>query len=271
MAKLSRFPACLRNIALVGAAVTLSQVTLFSGGAQALTVDKMIFFSTDVSGSIDSGEYDTQRLGWANAFLTPSIKSSIVAAPNGIAVAVGQWSTSEFSPLAINWTHLTDAATVDAFSAQLSSMARQGTGGQTCISCGLNAAVNSIQTAVSSGLFDSGSKIIDISGDGVDNQSSDAQVQAARDLAASLGIGVNGLAIEGDFGPTGVSDYYQANVITPGGFVETVTGFGDFETAATIKLGREVSDVPGPLPLLGLAMALAWARRLRQRLTWSMG
>ena len=82
---------------------------------------------------------------------------------------------------------------------------------------------------------------------------------------------MNGLAIEGDFGPTGVSDYYQANVITPGGFVETVTGFGDFETAATIKLGREVSDVPGPLPLLGLAMALAWARRLRQRLTWSMG
>ena len=270
MAMISRFPARLRNIALVGAAVTLSQVTLFSGGAQALTVDKMIFFSTDVSGSIDSGEYDIQRLGWANAFLNSSIKSSIVAAPNGIAVAVGQWDTVARSPLSIDWTHLTDAASVDAFSAQFAAMLRQGSG-TTCISCGLNAAVNSIQTAVSSGLFDSGSKIIDISGDGVDNQSSDAQVQAARDLAASLGIGVNGLAIEGDFGPTGVSDYYQANVITPGGFVETVTGFGDFETAATIKLGREVSDVPGPLPLLGLAMALAWARRLRQRLTWSMG
>ena len=54
----------LRAIALGGAAVGLSQLALFGGSAQALTVvDKMLFLSTDVSGSIDAAEYDTQRLG----------------------------------------------------------------------------------------------------------------------------------------------------------------------------------------------------------------
>ncbi len=259
-------PPRLRAIALSGVAVGLAQLALFSGSAQAQTVDKMLFLSTDVSGSIDSGEYNTQRLGWSNAFLLPSIQSSIAASPNGIAVAVGQWDDLARSPLAINWTHLTDAASVTSFAAQLAAMARQGSG-STCVSCGINAGVASIQTAISSGLFDAPVKIIDISSDGIENVTSDSAVQAARDNAASSGIKINALAIEGDYGPTGVSDFYTANAITPGGFVKTVTGYSDFSNAATIKLEREVTGAPGPLPVVGAMAAFGWAGRLRRRVT----
>jgi hypothetical protein len=253
-------------IALGGAAIGLAQLTLFSGSAQALTVDKMLFLSTDVSGSINTSEYNTQRLGWSNAFLLPTIQSSIAASPNGIAVAVGQWDSIARTPLAIDWTLLTDNASVTSFAAQLATMARQGSG-STCVSCGINAAVASIQSAISSGLFDSATKIIDISSDGIENVTNDATVRAARDNAASQGININALAIEGDFGATGVTDYYNNNVITPnpGAFVKTVTGFSDFQAAATIKLEREVNGVPGPLPVFGAMAAFGWAGRLRKR------
>ena len=257
----------LRAIALGGAAVGLAQLTLLGGSAQAVTVDKMLFLSTDVSGSIDTAEYNTQRLGWSNAFLLPTIKSSIAASPNGIAVAVGQWDTIARTPLAIDWTLLTDNASVNSFAAQLATMARQGSG-STCVSCGINAAVASIQSAISSGLFDSATKIIDISSDGIENVTDDATVRAARDNAASQGIKINALAIEGDFGATGVTDYYKNNVITPtppGSFVKTVTGFGEFQDAANIKLAQEINGVPGPLPVFGAMAAFGWAGRLRKR------
>ena len=258
----------LRAIALGGAALGLAQLALCGGSAQAQTVDKMLFLSTDVSGSIDTGEYNTQRLGWSNAFLLPSIQSSIAASPNGIAVAVGQWDTVARFPLAINWTHLTDAASVTSFAAQLASMGRQGSG-NTCVSCGINAAVASIQNAISTGLFDAPTKIIDISSDGIENVTSDATVQAARNNAASQGISINALAIEGDYGATGVTDYYNNNVITPkpGAFVKTVTGYTEFANAATLKLQREVSGAPGPLPVFGAMAAFGWAGRLRKRIS----
>ena len=260
----------LRRIALGAATISLAKLMLFGGSAQAVTVDKMLFLSTDVSGSIDTAEYDTQRLGWSTAFLSPTIQSYIAASPNGIAVAVGQWDTSARTPLAIDWTHLTNAASVGTFAAQLATMARQGNG-NTCVSCGINAAVASIQNAISTGLFDSATKIIDISSDGIDNVTNVATVQAARNNAASNGININALAIEGSVGSTVVTDYYNANVITPkpGAFVETVTGFTEFEEAATIKLRREVTNAPGPLPVFGALAAFGWAGRLRKRISLS--
>jgi peroxiredoxin len=92
-------------------------------------------------------------------------------------------------------------------------MARQATG-NTCVSCGLNAAVASIQNAISTGLFNAPTKIIDISTDGIDNVTNVAAVQTARNNAASQGIHINALAIEGLAG-TNVTDYYNNNVITP--------------------------------------------------------
>ena len=258
----------LRAIALGGAAIGMAQLALLGGSAQAQTVDKMLFLSTDVSGSIDTAEYDTQRLGWSNAFLSPTIKSYIAASPNGIAVAVGQWDTSARTPLAIDWTHLTDETSVNNFAGQLALMTRQGNG-NTCVSCGINAAVASIQNAISTGLFDSATKIIDISSDGIDNVTNVATVQAARNNAASNGININALAIEGVVGSTVVTDYYNDNVITPkpGAFVKTVTGFTEFQNAATIKLQREVTGAPGPLPVFGAMAAFGWAGRLRKRVS----
>lgn len=43
-----------------------------------------------------------------------------------------------------------------------------------------------------------------------------------------------------------------------------MTGIGEYEAAATIKLQREVIGAPGPLPVFGAMAAFGWAGRLRK-------
>ena len=88
---------------------------------------------------------------------------------------------------------------------------------------------------------------MDVSGDGLENVTN-AAVRAQRDAAAAaaLGISVNGLAIEGDYGPSGVSDTYNANVRPGNGFLVTATGFAAFERAAIAKIGQAINPRPEP-------------------------
>ena len=80
-------------------------------------------------------------------------------------------------------------------------------------------------------------RVIDVSGDGVDNGSLD--LAAARDLALNSGVVVNGLPIDAD--GVGLADYYRRSVIIGvDAFVEPAADFSDYARAIREKLIREL-------------------------------
>lgn len=272
-----------------GAAAAAVAISLFGASQPAHAVTNVfqeLFLSLDVSGSIDNAEFDLYKQGYVNAFNDAAVRAKVADtfAGGGLAIAVGQWSTTAFTPPVIDWRHITSLAgpgpnSLDSFVAALGAMTRQGSD-FTCIDCGMQAAINAINTNA----FDTtrvNGKVIDISTDGVGNrtlntcatQGNEAQcAQAQRASAVASGIIINGLGV-GD----SASAFLTANVATPAngstnaGFVQTAKDFDAFEAAITAKLIREVGPgpgdaVPGPLPVLGAAAAFGFSRKLRRRI-----
>jgi hypothetical protein len=250
--------------AVASAAVAASTLLSASMAAAQTAVDLELFLSLDNSGSISSTEYNLQREGYALAFEDAAIQSAIASKPNGVAVALGQWSTTAQPGLAVPWTLLTNAADSNAFAAAIRSIT-QFQSGSTCVACGINAATTSITTNAFTG-----PQIIDVSGDGSQNQNDTggrpATAPLARDAAAALGIKINGLAIEGS--EANLLSWYDANVRTSDGFVSAAPNFAAFDAAVKLKIERELNgeSVPGPLSILGAGVAFGYTRRLRKRI-----
>jgi hypothetical protein len=101
--------------------------------------------------------------------------------------------------------------------------------------------------------FEGTRKVVDISGDGVNN--SGRPVAEARAEALAQGIVLNGLAVV-DRTPTPLSlaaalppldTYYREEVIGgPGAFLVVAEGFEAFETAVRRKIIREIAAAPAP-------------------------
>ena len=99
-------------------------------------------------------------------------------------------------------------------------------------------------------------RVIDVSGDGVNNSGPPAE--EARDRAVADGIVINGLPIMNDrpaYGrmpPLPLDQYYAQNVIGgPGAFLISAADFDAFENAVRRKLVREVAGLDGPRMMRG--------------------
>ncbi|MCP9836088.1 DUF1194 domain-containing protein [Cyanobium sp. N.Huapi 1H5] len=272
-----------------GAAAAAVAISLFgtSQPAHAVTnVFQELFLSLDVSGSISNSDFTLYKQGYVNAFQNAQVQQKIADTfdKGGIAIAVGQWSTTAFTPPVIDWRHITSLTgpgnnSLASFITALGAMPRQGSD-FTCVDCGMAAAITEINTNDFVTTRANG-RVIDISTDGEGNrdlascttQGNFAQcAQAQRASAVASGIIINGLGVGAS-----ASGFLTANVVTPAngatkaGFVETATDFGTFEAAITNKLIREVGpgpedSVPGPLPVLGAAAAFGFSRKLRRRI-----
>jgi hypothetical protein len=247
------------------------------GASAATSVYQELILSLDVSGSISGSEYVLQRDGWYNAFSDPAIKAKLfspaVLSAGGTAIGVAQWSGSGEQTMAIPTMAIVDDSSYNSFLGQLNSMPRIY-GGSTCVSCGINVAINDIvNNGFTTPAGEPNRMVIDLSGDGSNNSGGDPLIAKAN--AESLGIVINVLAIE----DPNLVPYFQSNVATmatainggtKAGFVDLASSFAEFDKAALTKLAKEMAPppranaVPAGLPILGAGAALGSIRKLRR-------
>lgn len=248
----------MRTIITHAAATTLAvELCLTAAPVHAETVDLALVLAADNSGSVDEDEFRLQRQGYATALTSPAVLDAIKRAPHqAIAVTFIEWSGIEQQKVIAEWTVIRDGETAAVFASAIIGAPRGLVGG-TSISAAIDFAVRYF---AKSGV-ESERRIIDISGDGTNNDG--PPVTKARDEAVAIGITINGLAILNEHRgaedphthpPGGILEYYQQNVIGGrGAFALVAKDLSSFGQAIVDKLVGEIAELQVPLGARKLA------------------
>ena len=211
----------------------------------------------DVSGSIDASEYSLQLQGYHDAFDSATLQTAIANNPTGqIAVTMVMWSYYYQQSQVIPWTLVTPSS-ASSFADQILGVSRPFSG-NTAVQSALNYAA-----PLDSPDFSSLRQVIDISGDGADNNSN-IPPGAGRDAALAAGWDtINGLVIGTD---STVIAYYSSWVIggTSPFLVTGVNSYDDFGPAVVNKLEREITG-PEPAAILLLGFGLVGLAGFRRK------
>lgn len=196
--------------------------------------DLALVLAVDCSSSVDAGDFKLQMGGIASALRQPNIVEAIHAGPSGrIALALVQWSTHDSQTISVPWITLAGETDIEAAALIIAHLERKWRPGGT----GLAAAVTFCTRLLLNLPRRATRYVIDVSGDGEDNEGGNAGL--ARDAAVALGISINGLPILS--GSKYLESYYRDNVIGgPGAFLITVENLQDFANAMNQKLLREI-------------------------------
>jgi hypothetical protein len=211
-------------------------------------VDVALVLAVDVSRSIDEDEARLQREGYRAAVTDPRVIEAIRGGMlGGIALAYVEWAGIEYQRLVIPWTRIGSQRDADTWGETLAGSPRASLS-WTSISGGIEFSRRTMAECP----FEATRKVIDVSGDGVNNSGPPAE--QARDRSVAEGITINGLPILNDrptFGrppPVPLDQYFRESVIGgAGAFVIAAEDFESFGQAVRRKLIREIADLPGPV------------------------
>ncbi len=216
-------------------------------------VDAAIVLAADVSRSINDEEFGLQRQGYAAAIASPRVMAAIRSGPKAaIALCFLEWAGEGEQKVVVEWATIKAEADAAKFAAALLAAPRSFVG-RTAIGTAID---YSMSVLGESGVA-AERRIIDVSGDGTNNQGRLAT--EARDDALKTGVVINGLSIfnrraaaMGGYlalhtnPPGGLEKYYRDNVIGGvGAFVLPINDFNSFGEAMIRKL---VSEIAGKEP-----------------------
>jgi len=205
-------------------------------------VDVELVLAVDVSLSMSHEELEIQRRGYAGALVHDDVVAAIQGGLHGrIAIAYFEWAGMGSQRLVLPWTMISSLDEARQVAGHLTadppSSARR-----TSISGALDFALTLFQESSFRGLR----RVVDISGDGPNNQG--LPVDIARDALVSRGITINGLPLMTNGGLTTRFDvrdldaYYSECVIGgPGAFMLPVDDWDQFAEAVRRKLVIELA------------------------------
>ena len=201
-----------------------------------------LILAADVSGSVNASRYRTQQDGYLEALGDSRVLHVIGELdPPVLAVTFIAWAREQ--EVMVPWMRIQDAQSMDLFRNRLKEAQRPQVGINTLISRAL---------LFCNRLFDKeftgGRKVIDVSGDGDDNQGI-VGLREVRDAVVARGVVINGLPIivkppEYIFPPQppeGLDVYYRNHVVGGEGHVTIESiGFDNFKQAILQKLLLEI-------------------------------
>jgi hypothetical protein len=240
-----------RRSLLVGTGLVATGAATMAGipGARASgdPVDVLLVLAVDVSRSVDEDEARLQREGYRNAVSDPAVIEAIRGGMIGaVGIAYVEWAGAEYQRLVLPWQRIATAADAESWSEKLAEAPRASLSWTS-----ISGAIDFSRRVMADAPFEGTRKVIDVSGDGVNN--SGGPVEAARDRAVAEGIVINGLPIVNDrptFGrmpPVPLDEYYRDSVVGGNGaFVIVAEDFNSFGAAVKRKLIREIAALPGP-------------------------
>ncbi|HEV7264085.1 MAG TPA: DUF1194 domain-containing protein [Falsiroseomonas sp.] len=211
-------------------------------------VDVALIVAVDVSRSVDEDEARLQREGYRGAVTDPRVVEAIRGGMLGsIAIAYVEWAGIEYQRLVIPWMRIGSQADADAWATALAEAPRASLSWTS-----ISGALDFSRAIMAQCPHEATRKVIDVSGDGVNNSGPPAE--PARDRAVAEGITINGLPILNDrptFGrppPMPLDQYYRDSVIGgQGAFLVPAENFDSFGTAVRRKLIREIAGLGGPV------------------------
>ncbi len=233
----------MRRRQMLGAGAALA-AGLGHGGrtqAQPAAVDVLLVLAIDVSRSVTDDEAVLQREGYRSAMTDPAVLAAIAGGVQGaIGVAYFEWARFDFQDLILPWTRITGPADAQAWSARLGASPRQSVSWTS-----ISGALTYAGTLLTKAPFEGTRRVVDVSGDGANNNGPPAE--DARDGLVASGVTINGLPIINRHPRFGrleldVDKYYEASVIGgPGAFMIVAEDFAAFSDAIKRKLVQEIS------------------------------
>ncbi|PWJ10205.1 DUF1194 domain-containing protein [Jannaschia seohaensis] len=213
------------------------------GPSSAMEVDLELVLLVDVSRSMTERELEIQRQGYAAALRSDDVFAAIRSGLlQRVALTYVEWAGTQ--DVVVDWRLLETRADLDDFAHVLTTRFDPALR-RTSISEALIFGAEMIENNAFYGLR----KVIDVSGDGPNNQG--RPVLEARDAVLSQSIVINGLPLmtrEGMGSQWHLEDldiYYRSCVIGgPGSFVIPVLDWQDFAEAVRRKLVLEIALVP---------------------------
>src|SRR5207244_5149355 len=155
----------MRTTAFAATIACILGVAIGCPGARADSVDLLLVLAADVSRSIDEGEFNLQRKGYAAAMTDPQVLRAIVGGRNhAIAVSFIEWSGAADQNVVVDWMIVRDEEAAGSIAATMLSAPRSFLG-RTSISAAIDFSIERLKAAN----ITSDKRIIDVSGDGTNN------------------------------------------------------------------------------------------------------
>ncbi|MCI4662731.1 MAG: DUF1194 domain-containing protein [Neomegalonema sp.] len=218
------------------AAFALAQLA-FGGSARSEEPCRAaLVLALDISSSVDMEEQTLQTGGLARALRSDEVRRAILDGPGSVAIAAFSWSNAQTQYHIADWHLLRSDADIDRLATRIAGARSFRYGRATALGKALSYAawLHRINP------HDCITRIVDVSGDGVNNDA--ASPSYFRKVGRLDGLIINGLVIRNDQ-PDPYRYYLDQVIQGPGAFVIDIDSYDDYETAMKRKLLRELSPL----------------------------